>query len=88
MPRSLLYVSAAIVVLCLVVTTLRVTSRASNSPPCKHCGASHATLTHSGKGYCLYVCRSCGATFEGPERADFSWAGAIRVMLQDAGYVE
>lgn len=84
--RLIIGVTAVALCLASVGLVLSLATHGAKSPPCPHCHAPGSALTLNSKSYSLYVCRECGETFEGPARQDFSWAGAIHVMLQDAGY--
>lgn len=83
MPRSVLYVSAAVIVLCLVVATLKVTTAGPTSPPCEHCGAGNAIASVKHDDSTVYTCRQCKMTFRGTTREDFSWVDAVLHWLDE-----
>lgn len=82
MPRSLLYVSAVIVVLCAILTTAKVTTtRQVALPACPHCGAPNVPVGAKINDATVYQCPKCYKSFTGPVRYDFSWAEAFEEWL-------
>lgn len=82
MPRSLLYVSAVVVVLAAVVTTLKVTTH-SSSPTCPKCHSKNTGVRQVSPESTAYQCRDCFEDFYGPPTAGFSWVAAFEDWLSN-----
>lgn len=80
MARPLLYISAVVVVACLVATTLKVTAHSPKAMTCPRCGREMAAAIKHDAGT-IYECPSCRNTVYGPPRQDFSWVSALESLL-------
>jgi ribosomal protein L37AE/L43A len=83
MPRSFLYVSAVVIVLCLVVTTAKVTTHSIPAPTCPECGSRNTRLfSDFGNARGFYKCEDCKQGFGGPAQPGFSWTDALEEWLR------
>jgi transposase-like protein len=88
MPRSLLYVSAVIIVMSVVVTTLRVTTHRPSNPPCPSCGSANVREWGRHINATGYRCNNCDHRFNGPARNDFGMADAMEGAVDWADYLK
>ncbi len=82
MQRPLLYVSAVVIVLSLVVTVLKLTSQPAGHDRCPKCGAAYQPGDIVKRdNETAYLCRRCQHQFDGPPLRGFSWLQALENWL-------
>jgi hypothetical protein len=82
MRLCMVYFTASVVLLSVLITVLAVTTRPPAPLRCTFCGAIAGEPKVSSDLGTWYHCTTCSHDFWGPVRRDFSWADATEAWLE------